>query len=116
MVLAGLRQLFQPSFTSRETFGVTGDDALPFVRELCIANFATVVVGTASLAVPGFVLPIAILPKIEGLKRRLPDRYRAIPVLVGAAVPRSSGSRTRARQISDFPDFAFTDHVKFDVD
>jgi len=60
LLLAGLRQFFQPRFTSREIFGLTGDDALPLVRELGVANFATGVVGIASLAVPSFVLPVAI--------------------------------------------------------
>jgi hypothetical protein len=60
LVLAGLRQFFQPQFTSRESFGLTNDDALPLVRELGIANFATGIVGMASLAKPGVVLPIAI--------------------------------------------------------
>jgi hypothetical protein len=79
LVLAGLRQFFQPSFTSKEIFGLTGDDALPFVRELGIANFATGVVGAASLVVPSFVLPIAISAgifySIAGF-RHLTDRDR----------------------------------------
>src|SRR6204780_2855999 len=60
LVLAGLRQFFQPRFTSEQIFGIKSDDALPIVRELGVANFATGVVGIASLAKPSFVLPVAI--------------------------------------------------------
>jgi hypothetical protein len=58
--LAGGRQLLQPRFTAREIFHMSGDEALPLVRELGVANLATAVVGLASLAAPSFVLPIAI--------------------------------------------------------
>lgn len=58
--LAGLRQFFQPAFTAKQIFHIDGDEALPLVRELGIANFATGMVGIASLAAPSFVLPVAI--------------------------------------------------------
>lgn len=58
--LAGLRQFLQPSFTARDIFGMTSDEALPLVRELGVANFATAIVGLLSLAIPSFTLPIAI--------------------------------------------------------
>ncbi len=64
LTLAGLRQFFQPQFTSEQIFGIKSDDALPIVRELGVANFATGVVGIASLARPGFVLPVAIAAAI----------------------------------------------------
>jgi hypothetical protein len=63
LLLAGLSQLFRPQFTAAKIFGIKGSDhntALPFVRELGIANFATGVVGIVSLAKPSFVLPVAI--------------------------------------------------------
>ncbi len=60
LFLAGLRQFFQPRFTSEQIFGIKSDDALPLVRELGIANFATGVVGITSLAKPSFTLPVAI--------------------------------------------------------
>ena len=60
LVLAGLRQFFQPRFTSDQVFGNKTDEALPVVRELGVANFATGVVGTISLLQPSFVLPVAI--------------------------------------------------------
>ncbi|MGD0864130.1 MAG: DUF6790 family protein [Rhizomicrobium sp.] len=64
LTLAGLRQQFQPRFTSEQIFGLKSDDALPIVRELGVANLATGVVGLASLAKPGFVLPVALAAAI----------------------------------------------------
>ena len=58
--LAGLRQFVQPRFTAHEIFHMRGDDALPLVRELGVANLTTGIVGLASLAAPSFVLPVAI--------------------------------------------------------
>jgi hypothetical protein len=60
LAIAGLRQNFQPRFTSEHIFGIKGDDPLPFVRELGIANLATGVVGLLSLWQPSFVPPVAI--------------------------------------------------------
>jgi hypothetical protein len=62
LFLAGLRQFFQPRFTSEQIFGIKTDDALPLVRELGAANFATGMVGT--LAKPSFVLPVALAAAI----------------------------------------------------
>jgi hypothetical protein len=64
LLLAGLRQFFQPRFTSEKIFGITSDDPLPFVRELGIANFSTGVAGSLSLWRPAFVLPLAIIAAI----------------------------------------------------
>jgi hypothetical protein len=64
LFLAGLRQFFQPRFTSEEIFGIKSDDALPLVRELGVANFATGTVGILSLIKPNFILPIAIAAAI----------------------------------------------------
>lgn len=64
LLSAGLRQFFQPRFTSEKIFGITSDDPVPIVRELGVANFATGIVGIASLAKPSFVLPAAIIATI----------------------------------------------------
>jgi hypothetical protein len=64
LFLAGLRQYIQPRFTAEKIFHIKGDEALVIVRELGVANFATGVVGIASLAKPGFVLPVAIIAAI----------------------------------------------------
>jgi len=61
---AGLRQFFQPRFTSAEILGIKGDEAVPLVQELGIANFALGVVAVCSLANPSFVLPSAIAAAI----------------------------------------------------
>ena len=58
--LAGLRQFFQPGFTAKEIFHIGGDEALPLVRELGVANVATAAVGLLSLVFPSFTLPVAI--------------------------------------------------------
>jgi hypothetical protein len=60
LFLAGLRQFFQPRFTAEEIFHINGDEVLPIVRELGVANFATGVVGISSLMAPSFTLPMAI--------------------------------------------------------
>jgi hypothetical protein len=60
LFLASVRQFFQPWFTAEQIYGIKSDDALPLVRELGVANFATGVVGIFSLAMPGFVMPVAI--------------------------------------------------------
>jgi len=60
LLLAGLRQFFQPSFTAREIFAIENDEVLPLIRELGVANFASGVVGVVSLAQPSFVLPVAV--------------------------------------------------------
>jgi hypothetical protein len=64
LFLAGLRQFFQPHFTAEEIFHIKSEDALPLVRELGVANFATGIAGITSLAKPGFVLPVALIGAI----------------------------------------------------
>ena len=60
LVLAGLRQIFQPSFTATQIFHIESKEVLPLISELGVANFATGVVGMLSIVKPGFVLPVAI--------------------------------------------------------
>jgi hypothetical protein len=60
LFLAGIKQFFQPRFTAEKIFGIASNDALPFVRELGVANFSTGVVGLLSLLKPTFILPIAV--------------------------------------------------------
>lgn len=64
LTLAGIRQSLQPEFTARSIFRMTGDEALPIVRELGVANVATGVVGLLSIAAPSFTLPVAIAAAI----------------------------------------------------
>jgi hypothetical protein len=60
LFVAGLRQIIQPRFTSEHIFGIAGDDPLPFVRELGMANIAMGTVGLLSLPFPVFLLPGAV--------------------------------------------------------
>jgi hypothetical protein len=64
LALAGARQTTQPGFTAREIFHMNGDEALPIVRELGVANLGAGVVGLLSLAAPSFVLPAALYAAI----------------------------------------------------
>jgi hypothetical protein len=77
---AGLRQFFQPRFTSEGIFGIHSDDPLPFVRELGIANFAAGTIGVLSIVQPSFILPSAIVAAIffgiAGI-RHLTDKHRS---------------------------------------
>ena len=60
LLLAGIKQIWQPQFTAHEIFKMKTDEALPIVRELGIANFAMGVLGVASIWATSFVLPVAI--------------------------------------------------------
>ncbi len=64
LAVAGLRQYFDPRFTAEQIFDIHGDDALPLVRELGIANFAAGTIGILSLVRPDFILPSAIAAAI----------------------------------------------------
>lgn len=64
LLLAGLRQYFQPSFTAKEIFHIEGDGVLLVVRELGIANFCAGVIGMLSLLHPAFTLPAALYAAI----------------------------------------------------
>jgi hypothetical protein len=60
LTLAGLWQVAAPEFTAREVFRIEGDEALPLVRELGVANLAGGGVALASLPYPGFVPAAAV--------------------------------------------------------
>jgi hypothetical protein len=60
LFIAGLRQVIQPRFTAQHIFETKGDEALPIVRELGLANVAIGLVGILSLIEAHFVLPTAI--------------------------------------------------------
>ncbi len=60
LFLAGLRQFLQPRFTAREIFNLQGDEALPIVRELGLANISMGTLGLLSLPMH-MVLPAAIV-------------------------------------------------------
>lgn len=88
---AGLRQSFQPKFTAVEIFRVKTDEALPIIREHGIGNFAIGVAGVASLWVPGFIVPVALIAAIA---------YGAWGVLHVASKARSMNENVA--MVSDF--------------
>jgi hypothetical protein len=61
LLVAGIRQQVEPRFTAQALFGIEGDDVLPFVRELGMANVAMGVVGLLAPFAAAFVLPAAIV-------------------------------------------------------
>jgi hypothetical protein len=64
LMLAGVRQYLQPGFTAREIFHMQSSEAEVVVRELGVSNAAIGLLGLVSLAVPGFVLPVALYAAI----------------------------------------------------
>ena len=80
--------MLQPEFTARQIFGMTGDEALPVIRELGIANAATAVVALLSIRLPGFLLPVAVSAGlfygIAGIKH-LAARHRSLNESVAMA-------------------------------
>ena len=61
LLVAGIRQIFQPRYTAQTILGIKGDDVLLVVRELGFANAAIGTVGVGSLFFPDWVRPAAIL-------------------------------------------------------
>ncbi|HTW79519.1 MAG TPA: DUF6790 family protein [Terracidiphilus sp.] len=64
LLTAGIRQFIQPGFTARQIFHMESDDALPIIRELGVANFATGLAGVLSLWRPSFTLPVALIAAV----------------------------------------------------
>lgn len=62
--LAGIRQIFQPSYTAHTILGLSGSDSLILVRELGIANAAIGATGLGTLFAPSWVPPLAMLGAI----------------------------------------------------
>jgi hypothetical protein len=64
LLIAGLRQIFQPRFTAETILGVKDADATLIVRELGFANTAIGIAGVASLFLAGWMLPLAVIGAI----------------------------------------------------
>jgi hypothetical protein len=60
LLLAGLRQTLQPAYTARTILGIEGTECLVLVREVGFANLALGSIATASLYLPGWVIPAAL--------------------------------------------------------
>jgi hypothetical protein len=61
LFLAGLRQIFQPAFTARTIFEINDSGAFAIVRELGFANVTMGAIALASLAVPAWLTPAALI-------------------------------------------------------
>lgn len=61
LLLAGLRQTANPSFTAKTIFDVQDEAALPIVRELGFGNLSIGLLGALSLLVPSWVVPAALV-------------------------------------------------------
>lgn len=61
LVLAGLRQTFQPRFTSEQIFGIKSDDPIPIVQELGFSNLAMGTLCLLSLPMKQMLVPAAVV-------------------------------------------------------
>jgi hypothetical protein len=59
LLLAGLRQIFQPGYTAEVILGIKGDDCRRLIRELGFGNMAIGCIGAGSLFYDGWLLPAA---------------------------------------------------------
>jgi hypothetical protein len=60
LILAGVRQIANPSFTAESIFGVRDTGAHPIVRELGFGNLSIGLLGACSLIDPGWITPAAV--------------------------------------------------------
>jgi hypothetical protein len=61
LFLAGLRQTFQPRFTSEQIFGIKSDDPIPIVQELGFSNLAMGTLCLLSLPMRQMLVPAAVV-------------------------------------------------------
>jgi predicted DNA repair protein MutK len=61
LLLAGLKQVAQPSFTAEKIFGVTDEKAFPLVQEIGFGNLSIGLLGAVSLFQPNWVVPAALV-------------------------------------------------------
>jgi len=61
LLVAGLRQILQPRYTAETILGVKDPDAVLIVKELGFANVAIGGAATASLSLPLWSLPLAVI-------------------------------------------------------
>jgi len=64
LLIAGLRQIVQPRYTTEYILGVKGPDAILIVRELGFANTAIGSAGLVSVFLPAWNLPLAVIGAI----------------------------------------------------
>lgn len=61
LFLAGVMQAAKPQFTAESIFGIKDEAALGIVREVGFGNLAMGTLGLASLALPQWVVPAALV-------------------------------------------------------
>ncbi len=61
LLLAGARQIVNPSFTANAIFGLKETGALVIVQELGFANVSIGILGALTLATPTWIAPAAIV-------------------------------------------------------
>lgn len=61
LFVAGLRQVFQPSFTAKQIFEIEDPSANVVVQELGFANIAFGLIGIVSMILPSWVFPATLL-------------------------------------------------------
>jgi hypothetical protein len=61
LFIAGVRQTFQPQFTAEAIFGIKEPAAQPIVREVGFGNLSMGTLGLASLLVPAWAIPAALV-------------------------------------------------------
>jgi hypothetical protein len=64
LLMAGVRQMIQPSYTAATILGIKDPDATIVVRELGFANAAIGGIGMSTLLFSGWVLPMAMVGAI----------------------------------------------------
>ncbi|MGE8186231.1 DUF6790 family protein [Pseudomonas sp. NPDC086278] len=60
LLIAGVKQVVQPSFTARTIFKMSSPDAEKLVSEIGFGNVALGLVSTLSIVFPAFVTPMAL--------------------------------------------------------
>jgi hypothetical protein len=60
LLMAGLRQIFQPRYTAEVILGIPGEDSLLLVQELGFATTAIGCIGAGSIFAPGWIGPTAV--------------------------------------------------------
>ena len=64
LLLAGLRQMIQPAFTARTVLGLKSEESFILVRELGFATTAIGSIAAATVFVPGWSMPMALVGAI----------------------------------------------------
>jgi hypothetical protein len=61
LLIAGLRQVINPTFTAEKILNIRGAEPLVLVRELGFANISTGVLGLCTIFNSGWIMPAAIV-------------------------------------------------------